>query len=99
MPLQIPVERVEALLLWQDPYVSAKVFGAGLYILICLRHLVCGETSAVAALGAMLLLIEESPSEAWKGQSMKSFSCQLCQEAPQDPCHGAPSTSPTGPLQ
>ncbi len=41
--LQIPVERIEALLLWQDPYVSAKVFGAGLYILICLRHLVCGE--------------------------------------------------------
>ena len=43
--LQIPVERIEALLLWQDPYVSAKVFGPGLYILICLRHLVCGEAS------------------------------------------------------
>lgn len=41
------MERVEALLLWQDPYVSAKVFGAGLYMLICLRHLVCGEASAV----------------------------------------------------
>lgn len=41
--MQIPVERIEALLLWQDPYVSAKVFGPGLYILICLRHLVCGE--------------------------------------------------------
>ena len=41
--VQIPVERIEALLLWQDPYVSAKVFGPGLYILICLRHLVCGE--------------------------------------------------------
>ena len=36
------MERVEALLLWQDPYASAKVFGGGLYILICLRHLVCG---------------------------------------------------------
>ena len=41
--LQIPVERVEGLLLWRDPYASAKVFGAGLYMLICLRHLVCGE--------------------------------------------------------
>lgn len=41
------MERVEALLLWQDPYASAKVFGAGLYILICLRHLVCGEHSIV----------------------------------------------------
>ena len=43
--LQIPVERVEGLLLWRDPYASAKVFGAGLYMLICLRHLVCGERS------------------------------------------------------
>jgi hypothetical protein len=42
----ISVERVEALLLWQDPYASAKVFGAGLYILICLRHLVCGAHPA-----------------------------------------------------
>ena len=41
--VQIPVERIEALLLWRDPYASAKVFGGGLYILICLRHLVCGE--------------------------------------------------------
>ena len=45
--LQIPVERVENLLLWRDPYASAKVFGAGLYILICLRHLVCGKTQRV----------------------------------------------------
>jgi hypothetical protein len=36
------VERVEALLLWSDPYATAKVFGGGLYVLICLRHLVCG---------------------------------------------------------
>ena len=43
--LQIPVERLEGLLLWRDPYASAKVFGAGLYMLICLRHLVCGELS------------------------------------------------------
>lgn len=46
--VQIPVERVEALLLWSDPYATAKVFGGGLYVLICLRHLVCGAFPAHA---------------------------------------------------
>ena len=50
---QIPVERVEALLLWEEPYASAKVFGAGLYVLICLRHLVCG--ARVPSLGKSTL--------------------------------------------
>ena len=38
----IPVEAAEALLLWHDPWASARVFGGGLYALICLRHLVFG---------------------------------------------------------
>ena len=46
--VQVPVERVEALLLWEEPYASAKVFGAGLYVLICLRHLVCGARPSPA---------------------------------------------------
>ncbi|CAK0787945.1 hypothetical protein CVIRNUC_011167 [Coccomyxa viridis] len=61
MQQQIPVERVEGLLLWRDPYASAKVFGAGLYMLICLRHLVCGvellqPSTALAGLALFALL-------------------------------------------
>ena len=55
LPAQIPVERVEALLLWEEPYASAKVFGAGLYVLICLRHLVCGASPACIPFVAGLL--------------------------------------------
>ena len=46
--VQIPAERVEALLLWEEPYASAKVFGGGLYVLICLRHLVCGARPSLS---------------------------------------------------
>ncbi len=37
-----PVEAVEAVLLWQDPWLSARVFGAGLYALICWAQLAKG---------------------------------------------------------
>ena len=49
-----PPEAVEAVLLWADPWLSARVFGVGLYALICLRQLASGappgdapDTSAV----------------------------------------------------
>jgi hypothetical protein len=38
-----PPEAVEAVLLWADPWLSAKVFGAGLYALICFRQVAAGE--------------------------------------------------------
>ncbi len=41
-PAAVPVEAAEALLLWRDPWASAKAFGGGLYALICLRHLAFG---------------------------------------------------------
>lgn len=37
-----PPEAVEAVLLWADPWLSARVFGAGLYALICLRQVALG---------------------------------------------------------
>ncbi|CAL5225202.1 g7985 [Coccomyxa viridis] len=69
---QIPVERIEALLLWQDPYVSAKVFGAGLYMLICLRHLVCGvellqPSTALAGL-ALFALLYSALARMWSAR-------------------------------
>jgi hypothetical protein len=33
-------------LLWADPWLSAKVFGAGLYALICFRQVAVGEQQA-----------------------------------------------------
>jgi len=41
-PAAVPAEAAEALLLWHDPWASAKAFGGGLYALICLRHLAFG---------------------------------------------------------
>lgn len=38
-----PPEAVEAVLLWADPWLSARVFGGGLYSLICLRQVAVGE--------------------------------------------------------
>ncbi|CAL8467263.1 g6799 [Coccomyxa elongata] len=66
---QIPVERVEALLLWSDPYATAKVFGGGLYVLICLRHLVCGvellQPSSAVAGAALFALLYSALARAW----------------------------------
>ncbi|EIE26867.1 hypothetical protein COCSUDRAFT_59374 [Coccomyxa subellipsoidea C-169] len=66
---QIPVERVEALLLWSDPYATAKVFGGGLYVLICLRHLVCGvdllQPSSALAGAALFALLYSALARAW----------------------------------
>lgn len=42
-PSSLPPEAVEAVLLWADPWLSAKVFGAGLYALICFRQVAAGE--------------------------------------------------------
>jgi hypothetical protein len=38
-----PPEAVEAVLLWADPWLSARIFGGGLYALICFRHVAVGE--------------------------------------------------------
>ena len=38
----VTVEDLEGLMVWQDPLQTGKIFGAGLYFLICLRHLVNG---------------------------------------------------------
>ena len=40
------MEAVEAVLLWQDPWLSARVFGAGLYALICWAQLAKGLQNA-----------------------------------------------------
>ncbi|BDA40448.1 hypothetical protein COCOBI_01-1010 [Coccomyxa sp. Obi] len=69
---QIPVERVEALLLWSDPYATAKVFGGGLYVLICLRHLVCGvellQPSSAVAGAALFALLYSALARAWSAR-------------------------------
>jgi len=39
----VSVEDLEGLVVWQDPVQTAKVFAAGLYLLICLRHLLNGS--------------------------------------------------------
>jgi hypothetical protein len=41
-----PPEAVEAVVMWVDPWLSAKVFGGGLYLLICLHHLLAGGCMA-----------------------------------------------------
>ena len=38
---------VEAVLLWQEPRRSSKVFLGGMYILICMRQLVLGTCHAL----------------------------------------------------
>ena len=43
------MEAVEAVLLWQDPWLSARVFAAGLYALICWAQLAKGARGAPAA--------------------------------------------------
>lgn len=40
---RVSVEGIERLMLWQEPLQTTKVFGVGLYVLICLRHLVNGQ--------------------------------------------------------
>lgn len=48
--VQVTVEALEEVLLWREPAKTTKVFGAGLYTLICLRHLVNGRKDAVTRL-------------------------------------------------
>lgn len=36
-------ERLERLLTWADPWASARVFGGGLYLIICIKQLSMGE--------------------------------------------------------
>ena len=52
---KFPVEAVEAVLLWNDPWLSARVFGAGLYALICWAQLAKG--SHVALLTVLCLTL------------------------------------------
>lgn len=42
----VSVSDVEAVLLWEDPVLSGKVFGIGLYALICLGHIVTGKPNS-----------------------------------------------------
>ena len=81
--LQIPVERVEGLLLWRDPYASAKVFGAGLYMLICLRHLVCGERSLNT-----MAEISCPPRGTHRGTSTAMPACLAQRPEDMHGCHG-----------
>lgn len=41
-----PPEAMEAVLLWANPWLSARIFGAGLYALICFRQVAVGEQQA-----------------------------------------------------
>ncbi len=38
----VEVSAVENVMLWKDPWLTAKVFSLGFYIIICLRQLVSG---------------------------------------------------------
>lgn len=50
---QVSVDDVQSILLWDDPWKSAKALTAGLYGLICLRALVAGERPKLHALHAL----------------------------------------------
>lgn len=63
-PAAVPVEAAEALLLWQDPWASAKVFGGGLYALICLRHLVFGARALHATCRQVPLRTRSKPASS-----------------------------------
>ena len=75
-----PPEAVEAALLWADPWLSAKIFGAGLYALICFRQVAVGgemqapkfswgdgSTYVVALLAASHLAASQAPHTVCKG--------------------------------
>jgi len=60
----VSVEDLEGLVVWQDPVQTAKVFAAGLYLLICLRHLLNGveiiQPFTVLALSAICYMLYNS---------------------------------------
>ena len=37
---------IEAVLLWEDPWLTGRIMGVGLYLLICLRQLSFGRQEA-----------------------------------------------------
>lgn len=55
---QATVEDLERIFLWTEPLQTARVFGAGLYALICIRHLMNGKlkvrSSHVSSFAPML---------------------------------------------
>lgn len=57
---RVSPEDMEAVLLWQDPWLSLRCFGCGLYVLIFLRELAIGALPlrgmTLAATGCLLLL-------------------------------------------
>lgn len=44
----VEVSAVENVMLWTDPWLTAKVFSLGLYVIICLRQLVSGAPLLLA---------------------------------------------------
>ncbi|KAK9824585.1 hypothetical protein WJX72_011507 [[Myrmecia] bisecta] len=66
----IPVEGVEGVLLWTDPWLSAKVFGCGMYFLICMSHLVAGvellQPSTAVAACVLCALLYKTLRRLWR---------------------------------
>ncbi|KAK9843508.1 hypothetical protein WJX81_006624 [Elliptochloris bilobata] len=83
-PAAISVEAAEALLLWHDPWASAKVFGSGLYALICLRHLVFGvevvQPTTLAAGGAIFVLLYNALASALPRRTLPSTAVERAHE-------------------
>ncbi|KAG2446609.1 hypothetical protein HYH02_008594 [Chlamydomonas schloesseri] len=55
------IEAVQAVLLWHNPWRTGRIFGAGLYIFVCLRQLAKGhdllQPSTALLVGCFLLLL------------------------------------------
>lgn len=59
----VEVAAVEDVLLWKEPWLTAKVLSLGLYILICLRQLVSGSYSCAMLPRSMLSTIGQAGNE------------------------------------